>query len=94
MGVKISTGKVEKLNGLRCEHHDRLNFCTAKAWQRRGCMDAWLPSWKKRKQFQTDTVSKVSMDLRVVSLLALLGSFATGQKFDRYLVNIASWEGP
>lgn len=57
-------------------------------------MDAWLPSWKKRKQFQTDTVSKVSMDLRVVSLLALLGNFATGQKFDRYLVNIASWEGP
>lgn len=86
MEVKISTGKVEKLNGLRCEHHDSLNFCTAKAWQRRGCMDAWLLSWKKRKQFQTDTVS---VDLRVVSLIALLGNSSTG----RYPVNVA-WEGP
>ena len=29
----------------------------------------------------------------VVSLLALLGNFATGQKSDQYLVSI-TWEGP
>ena len=44
--------------------------------QRRGCMDAWLLSRKKRGKLQTDIAN---MNLRVVLLLALLGSITARQ---------------